>query len=131
MSEPSVEPSLLVEAGKWIWGLVLGLVGMIWKANERQIEAIKTAAAADKKELDEKIDYEVRCARIEIKSKADSADFKGALKHIETLFENAERDRKETRDLITALDHRAQDTMRLMSADIMKAIAEIGNGRRK
>ena len=121
MSEPSIDPGVLAKAVDWLWAGVLGLVGIIYKANEKKLQ-----------QIDEKIDHEVRCARVEIKGKADSSDLRNALKHIETLFENAERDRKETRELITTIDHRAQDTLRLVQADIMKAIAEIGaNGRKR
>jgi hypothetical protein len=127
MSEPTIDPSILGKALDWMWAGVVGLVGIIYKVNEKKHES----AAEMMKKMDEKIDHEVRCARIEIKAKADSTDLKEAIANLrETtveLFKNAEVDRRTTRDLMTDIDRRAQDTIRMSQVEIMKAIANIGN----
>lgn len=46
-------------------------------------------------------------------------------RHIEKLYENAENDRAESRENMVELERRMQDTMRLNSADIVRAIGEI------
>ena len=78
---------------------MLALVGIIYKTNEKKLE-----------KLDEKIEHEVRCARLELKSKADAEDVKKALGHIETLFEKAEIDRERTHAEFAKINQRMTDT---------------------
>ena len=114
MTDPSVDSGILAKALDWLWAGVLALVGIIYKTNEKKLE-----------KLDEKIEHEVRCARIELKSKADADDVKGALNHIETLFANAETDRSKTRDMIEKASDRMNDIMQLNQREVMRAIADI------
>ena len=115
MSDPTIDPSILSKAADWIWAGVIGLVGIIYKSNEKKLEALAAT-----------IDHEVRCARIEIKGKADSEDVKKALGHIEKLFDNAEQDRKIMRDF----HDKAMEAQRGQYDNLVKMMAAEG-GRRK
>lgn len=104
-----VEPdaSLWQTALHYLWAGVLALVGILYKANEKKVDA-----------LGSKIDNEVRLVYVEIKGKADMDDVKRALAHVETLFANAEADRRFTRDLYD----KSMETQRLQHAEVVRLI---------
>jgi hypothetical protein len=131
MADPTVDAGMFNKVLDWAWTAVLGLLAIVHKSNESK----HATAAETYRKLDEKVDHEVRCARIEIKGKADSSDLKEAISQFRAtsaeLFKNAEIDREKTRQMIFTESTRLSETMRLHQTDVMKAIAEIGNGRHK
>lgn len=117
MAEPPDALSLWQTASHWLWLGVVSLVGIIYRSNEKKLDAI-----------DAKIDHEVKCARVEIKGKADMDDVKRALLHIETLFANAEADRKFTRDLYD----KSMETQRAQHGEVVRLITiTVERDRRK
>jgi archaellum component FlaC len=125
MAEPSIDPSIISKAFEWAWAGILGLVGIVYKVNDKRHES----AAQILKTLDEKIDHEVRCVRIELKGKSDKDDIKEALaridksnSHIEKLYANAEIDREKVRNF----HDNAMSTMTQQHTKILEAMANCG-----
>ena len=103
MPAPDLEPTFVAKVVDWLWAIVLGTIGLLWKNNESKLQTL-----ADK-----------------LDKKADAQDVKEMLRHIDRLYEQAETGRVATRDYYD----KAMNAMREQQSEFMQAINSLRNHR--
>lgn len=139
MADPTIDPSIMTRALDWAWAAVLGLVsilsvfvGVLYRVNEAKHDKSDTRMG----KIDEQIDHEVRCVRVQMKSKAEVENFNRMIEHIAKLFDLVaeNRDKNVTehgvlREIIDRESKLLNTTMTLNQREVMHAIAEIKQQR--
>jgi hypothetical protein len=106
MAEPTLDASLIGKIVDWLWAIVLAAMGVIYKMNDKKHDEAEKKMTG----IGERIDHEVRCVRLELKTKAETDEMNRQRGNIEKLFEGQEEIKQSMNQGFSALQKQMSDT---------------------
>lgn len=109
------DPGVWHQLANWLWAVVLAIGGWAWKHTHKRID-----------DLESHVEHEVRCARIELKSKVDQPEMDRQRDNITDLFNGQETIRAEMRQ---GFQH-IQEELSRTHVGLLEKLTQLGNGRK-